>query len=236
MTQASSRESILQKLRTSGDDIPLQAKIVATVDEQIDRYFLQRDLPERQQMVDMMASALSVAQAKVIRCQSHQWPGLMADMIAAAGINSLLMNPDSPEGQLLNQVLPTKVRRFDYAQQIDAWKSELFDAVDAGFTVARSGIANTGTLIIVPDEKTPRTVSLVPPLHIALVYASTLHPDLYTAVKAERWQDGMPSNLVMVSGPSKTSDIQQTLAYGAHGPRWMWVFLIEDEINGDTQP
>ena len=69
-------------------------------------------------------------------------------------------------------------------------------------------------------------MSLAPPLHVALVYASTLHADMYAAVKAEGWAGGMPSNLVMASGPSKTSDIQQTLAYGAHGPRWMWVVIV----------
>jgi L-lactate dehydrogenase complex protein LldG len=38
----------------------------------------------------------------------------------------------------------------------------------------------------------------------------------------------MPANLVLVSGPSKTSDIQQTLAYGAHGPRALWVVIVDD--------
>ncbi len=71
-------------------------------------------------------------------------------------------------------------------------------------------------------------MSLAPPLHICLVYASTLHADLHAAARAERWADGMPANLVLVSGPSKTSDIQQTLAYGAHGPRWLWVLIIDD--------
>jgi L-lactate dehydrogenase complex protein LldG len=101
----------------------------------------------------------------------------------------------------------------------------LFDTVDAGFTVARSGIAATGTLILEPDRGTPRTVSLAPPLHVALVYADTLHATLHDAARDERWRDGMPTNLVLVSGPSKTSDIQQTLAFGAHGPRWMWVIV-----------
>ena len=88
--------------------------------------------------------------------------------------------------------------------------------------------AATGTLVLAPDAGSPRTVSLVPPLHIALVYAHTLHADLHAAVQAERWRDGMPTNLVLASGPSKTSDIQQTLAYGAHGPRWMWVIIVTD--------
>ena len=53
--------------------------------------------------------------------------------------------------------------------------------------------------------------------------------------RAERWTDGMPTNLVMVSGPSKTSDIQQTLAYGAHGPRQLWVVIVNDHTGDSAQ-
>lgn len=128
----------------------------------------------------------------------------------------------------LQKALTAAVQATAYAGPLEGWKEELFSNVDAGFTVARSGIAATGTLILEPDVGTPRTVSLVPPLHIALVYASSLHADMHSAVKAENWRSGLPTNLVMVSGPSKTSDIQQTLAYGAHGPRWMWVIIVMD--------
>ena len=43
-----------------------------------------------------------------------------------------------------------------------------------------------------------------------------------------RWCEAMPSNLIFISGPSKTADIQQTMAYGAHGPRELVVLLTED--------
>ncbi len=116
-----------------------------------------------------------------------------------------------------------------FDRPLQDWKGELFGTVDAGFTVARSGIAATGTLVLAPDTDSPRTVSLVPPLHIALVHAHTLHADLHQALHAERWQDGMPTNLVLATGPSLTSDIQQTLAFGAHGPRWTWVVIVTGE-------
>jgi L-lactate dehydrogenase complex protein LldG len=44
----------------------------------------------------------------------------------------------------------------------------------------------------------------------------------------------MPTNLVMISGPSKTSDIQQTTAYGAHGPRALWVIVIDDNADDNA--
>jgi L-lactate dehydrogenase complex protein LldG len=129
---------------------------------------------------------------------------------------------------MLRAALPEGIAPVAFDRPLQDWKAELFGTVDAGFTVARSGIAATGTLVLAPDATTPRTVSLVPPLHIALVYARTLHADLHAALHAERWQDGMPTNLVLATGPSRTSDIQQTLAFGAHGPRWTWVVIVTD--------
>jgi L-lactate dehydrogenase complex protein LldG len=65
----------------------------------------------------------------------------------------------------------------------------------------------------------PRTLSLVPPIHFALLDAATIHPTFYDALVSENWAAGLPTNALLISGPSKTADIQQTLAYGAHGPK-----------------
>ena len=108
------------------------------------------------------------------------------------------------------------------------WKDDLFDVCQAGITHCASAIADTGTLVLLPDGGEPRTLSLVPPCHIALLAASTIADNLAGLVEAGRWQQAMPTNLLLVSGPSKTADIQQTLAYGAHGPSRLLVVLVED--------
>jgi L-lactate dehydrogenase complex protein LldG len=109
------------------------------------------------------------------------------------------------------------------------FKPRLFNQIDAGFTVAQAALADTGTLILRPHPGAPRSLSLVPPLHVALVWSDTLYPSLPVALQAERWTEGLPGNVVLISSPSKTSDIQQTLAFGAHGPRALWVFIVERE-------
>ena len=109
-----------------------------------------------------------------------------------------------------------------------SWKDDLFDACQAGITHCAGAIADTGTLVLLPDGGEPRTLSLVPPCHIALLAASTIADNLAGLVEAGRWQQAMPTNLLLVSGPSKTADIQQTLAYGAHGPSRLLVVLVED--------
>ncbi|MDX7717256.1 LutC/YkgG family protein [Aeromonas caviae] len=109
-----------------------------------------------------------------------------------------------------------------------SWKDDLFDVCQAGITHCAGAIADTGTLVLLPDGGEPRTLSLVPPCHIALLAASTIADNLAGLVAAGRWQQAMPTNLLLVSGPSKTADIQQTLAYGAHGPSRLLVVLVED--------
>ena len=108
------------------------------------------------------------------------------------------------------------------------WKDDLFDVCQAGITHCAGAIADTGTLVLLPDGGEPRTISLVPPCHIALLAASTIADNLAGLVNTGRWQQAMPTNLLLVSGPSKTADIQQTLAYGAHGPSRLLVVLVED--------
>ncbi|AQS36897.1 hypothetical protein Sps_01733 [Shewanella psychrophila] len=111
---------------------------------------------------------------------------------------------------------------------VEDFKSRLFNEVDAGITHCFGGIADTGTLVLWPDRAEPRTLSLIPPCHIALIKRSTIVSNFAGMMSEQAWQEKMPTNIVLVSGPSKTADIQQTLAYGAHGPSQLIVILVED--------
>lgn len=182
------------------------------------------------QRADEMERIMTSVRTEVMRSDAASWPVLLSTKLAQAGVQRLLLDRATAEGAALSAALPPDVHSIPFSQPLEMWKGILFSTVDAGFTVARSGIAATGTLVLAPDAGTPRTVSLVPPLHVALVYASTLHADLHEAMHAEGWSAAMPANLVLVSGPSKTSDIQQTLAYGAHGPAALWVVIVDDAV------
>lgn len=102
----------------------------------------------------------------------------------------------------------------------------LFASTQAGFTRAAAALAETGSLVLETGPQEPRQLSLVPPLHIALVFEHDLTASFQTLVEQQRWEAGMPTNVLLVSGPSKTADIQQTLAYGAHGPKQLVVLLV----------
>ncbi|CAB3765983.1 hypothetical protein GQ57_26335 [Burkholderia sp. MSh2] len=223
----SARAAILARLRAAAPGVAATA--AAALDGRIDTHYDRRRAPAQpdpQALVQAMQAALTASHAEVWCASADTWPAQLAARLADAGVHRLLLDPARTESAALARALPGTVAPIPFDRPIEAWKTELFDTIDAGFTVARSGIAATGTLVLAPDAGTPRTVSLVPPLHVALVHANTLHADLHAAAHAERWHAGMPTNLVLVSGPSKTSDIQQTLAYGAHGPRRLWVVIV----------
>ena len=109
----------------------------------------------------------------------------------------------------------------------DNWKYEMFNHVDAAVTSCRAGIAATGSLVLWPDHHEPRLMSLAPPVHFALLDSEKLYPDFARMLHAEQWaNEGMPTNALLISGPSKTADIESILAYGVHGPKQLVVLLL----------
>ena len=140
-------------------------------------------------------------------------------------------------GTAISQALETGATAFRgfapaqlhwYDDTIESCKDFLFDQVDAGITTTRGGIAETGSLILWPDRNEPRTLSLVPPLHIAVLDAAHLHETLHGAMRAQAWANDLPTNALLVTGPSKTADIQRLLVYGAHGPKQLVILLLRD--------
>ena len=105
-------------------------------------------------------------------------------------------------------------------------KETLFNDFPAAVSNSRCAISATGSIVLWPDENEPRTLSLVPPVHFVIVDADKLYADFATLITKEQWQNKLPTNVVLISGPSKTADIQQTLAYGAHGPKELIVLLL----------
>jgi L-lactate utilization protein LutC len=90
-------------------------------------------------------------------------------------------------------------------------------SADAGVTGAVAALAETGSVIISSGPGRSRMVSLLPPVHIALVSLSCLTSDLLTWAAAR--SDAWPANVTVISGPSKTADIEQITAIGMHGPK-----------------
>jgi L-lactate dehydrogenase complex protein LldG len=212
----SARDRILDRLRKNA---PNPAQIQAPI------------LPESATGADSAALiaqltiCLEAAHADVRRVARGGLSAAVAGFCRDRALKTLMLPSGGLPFEFAEPPAGLSVERFD--RPFEALKPRLFLDVEAGLTVADCAIADTGTLVMASSPQQPRTLSLVPPIHLCLIDERRIHPSLASAMRAEAWSPSLPTNLIFVSGPSKTADIQQTLAYGAHGPKELIVFLFD---------
>lgn len=109
--------------------------------------------------------------------------------------------------------------------------SQLTRAI-VGMTRCESLVARLGSIMVSTGQMTGRQIFIYPEIHIVLAYASQLVGDLKDAIVKlrKKYEQRMPSMVTLITGPSRTADIEKTLVMGAHGPKELYVFLLEDRI------
>ncbi|HJV47906.1 MAG TPA: lactate utilization protein C [Geothrix sp.] len=214
------RAAILGRLRASGEAGPLPALDTAVLER--------RAWPAAERAV-RLRKGMEAVHTEFLEATPADWPAVVRAFCDREGLKNLLFGPASEAGaDLAAAWAPGGTRLLPYDRPVETFKEELFTSVDAGFTGTVGGVAETGGLLLMPGPAEPRLLSLVPPLHIALLRASTIQDTFWSAVKALGWGRRLPPNALMISGPSKTADIEQTLAYGVHGPKRLVVVLVQD--------
>lgn len=108
----------------------------------------------------------------------------------------------------------------------DALKRQLF-AADLGITGADWLIAETGSVVLLSRPDQPRSVSLLPCVHIAIAESQRILPDLYDLFEVCSPAD-LTANLTIITGPSKTGDIEMKLVTGVHGPEQVHVIVVRE--------
>lgn len=216
------RAAIFSRLRAAA---PVQADPLPDVAA----YYATRPQRDRSDFVARFIERARSWQAEVIETDHADWTRALAGVIESKGVRRLLAGRDTAISDALASASLSCERHW-YDQPIESCKDALFDEMDAGITTTRGGIAETGSLILWPDCQEPRTLSLVPPLHIAVLDAGVLHETLHVAIHAQAWSAGLPTNALLVTGPSKTADIQRLLVYGAHGPKQLVILLRHGDV------
>ena len=183
---------------------------------------------DRDEQVRRFTERMLAVRAEVLPVSTGTWPGELRALCRERGVRSLLHGADGPlAGELATAfAAPGDTRLVPYADSIEHWKEQLFFDTDAAVTSCRGGIAETGTLILWPTPEEPRLMSLVPPVHFAVLDATAHYPTFADVIREQDWTAGLPTNALLVSGPSKSADIEQTLAYGVHGPKELVVLLV----------
>ena len=99
----------------------------------------------------------------------------------------------------------------------------------ASITTCECLVARTGSILLSSATESGRTVSVYAPIHICIAYTSQLVYDIKDALQLvkEKYNDKLPSVISLATGPSRTADIEKTLVVGVHGPKEVYVFLVE---------
>ncbi|HSK87622.1 MAG TPA: lactate utilization protein, partial [Anaerolineales bacterium] len=99
-------------------------------------------------------------------------------------------------------------------------------ALRVGVTKAVCGLADTGSILIADGDGNPLQASLLPRIHIAVLCATDILPSLSDVMRLPTVGQSRAS--VVITGPSRTADIEMSLTIGMHGPGEVHVFLVDD--------
>ncbi len=116
----------------------------------------------------------------------------------------------------------------------DKWNRQFSNTInlpgcDASVTGCEYLVARTGSIVMSAARQSGRTVSVYAPVHICIAYTNQLVYDIKDALLSlkERYAGNIPSSITFASGPSRTADIEKTLVTGVHGPKEVYLFLID---------
>lgn len=101
---------------------------------------------------------------------------------------------------------------------------------NVGLTYVECLVARTGSIMCSSRQKSGRRLPVYSNIHVAVAYTSQLVYNLKDAFKMlkKKYEGNFPSQLTTITGPSQTADIEKTLVRGAHGPKEIFLFLIDD--------
>ncbi|PID85612.1 MAG: hypothetical protein CSB13_06915 [Chloroflexi bacterium] len=177
-------------------------------------------------LADQFEKALTAVHGEVIRATSLETAvAALGDLLAELGVKTAVANHEEP---LTTLHLPTQFSNIQWhiVSQTEGNLRQFCISADVGISSGEAALAETGTVIIRSGAGKSRLATLLPPIHIALIPTSKLTTDLFTWNAARHAPP--PSNITLVSGPSKTADIEQTMAIGVHGPKRFIVILYDN--------
>ncbi|MCV6590685.1 MAG: LUD domain-containing protein [Marinobacterium sp.] len=183
-------------------------------------------IPKRSQLphaeqVELFKSMAQEASAEIIELSSTaDVPKTVTDWLQNNGIKELISSSDA------------ELNELDWSPLGDIQRTQRVAMVGdmASITTSFAGIAETGTLMLHSRGESPTTLNFLPDVHLVVLKRSTIVGPYEDAWKKIRGTFGksMPRTVNMITGPSRSADIEQTLQMGAHGPRTLVILLIND--------
>jgi len=190
------------------------------------------DLPEAD-LVELFTERLEAVAGRVHRADAGHAPGLVTRIAKRHGADSVLSwdEPELPTPGVLRQLLNDGLTWIDAVVPADPEgrleHQRSYDPVVAGLTGADAGLAESGSVVLTSGRGRPRMASAIPFVHIVLLPVDRIVRSLSHYFVANPTADADHANLIVVTGPSRTADIEFKLNIGVHGPRHVEVVLVE---------
>ncbi|MDR7401954.1 MAG: LUD domain-containing protein [Armatimonadota bacterium] len=169
---------------------------------------------------DLFARRAREAAAEVVVAPAHGWARQLAAQMRDRGVRTVAVWEDpllAPAVEALREAGMAIVGPGEHTPQ-------RLDACDAGLTTAEAAVATSGTLVLACGPGRPRTTSLLPPLHVTVLPAGRVVATLEDLLAG--LPRPLPSALTLISGPSRTADIELVPVRGVHGPTDVVVYVL----------
>ena len=212
MNVSASKENILKKIRKA---LSISTPLPFPNSEGTSSIFQ----PSQQELEIEFAQQCTKLQGKFIYCLNSTELGVQ--------LNSLIQHNKWTRIFCCEQQLTTMLQDD---MQISCPHDDLATC-DASITSCEFLVARTGTIVLSAAQESGRTVSVYAPIHICIAYTDQLVYDIRDALQLlrEKYQHQFPSLITLATGPSRTADIEKTLVVGVHGPKEVYVFLVDSK-------
>ncbi len=167
------------------------------------------------------------------KVEKAQGTVMMVDGMGAvpAAVSDFLRQQNLPSRIIMAPDATLDAAPWSKAQLLEIRRGKPTAADQVGVTSAFAGVAETGTLVALSGPDHPSTLNFLPETHIVVLPAARIgkcYEDVWDEIR-RRYPDGPPRTVNMITGPSLSGDIEQTLTLGAHGPGRLHVIVVRDE-------
>ncbi|ULQ51227.1 LutC/YkgG family protein [Flavihumibacter fluvii] len=219
MNISASKENILKKIRKAlSESTPLPF----SASEGNQSVFH----PQKDELEVLFAEAFTQLQGKFVFCMDqHELVLQLQYLMHQRGLQKIVC-PESRLRNLLEDAaaLNPALKGFSFGNPETDLKS-----CDASITGCEYLIARTGTIVLSSAQERGRTTSVYAPVHICIAATDQLVYDVRDGLRLikEKYGSILPSLISFASGPSRTADIEKTLVVGVHGPKEVYLFLVD---------
>ena len=226
----SAREQVLASIRRSlagrGEDASRRAAVAERIERHHRNLVPRRGEGDRGYQVQLFAEMAAAVSATIERVASPaDVPAAIQDYLRAHNLPQLLRHGSDP--------LIDKLPWAQGAPSLERLKGSASLADETSLSRAFAGVAETGTLIMTSGPDNPTTLNFLPENHIVILFVDDIagnYEDVWDRLRRINGSN-LPRTVNMITGPSRTGDIEQTIELGAHGPRRLHIIIIDEHAD-----